>query len=82
MNQESSPERPESSHEMPPLGASPLAWGFAGVFLIPVVLIVMIFVTPMCSSPPGDGSENPLRLPRNIPQVDSQPVSTTGAVSD
>ena len=73
MSDESRPPSQESSHEMPPMGNSLLAWGFAGVFLMPLVLIVLIFATPMCS-PRRDGlTGNPMRLPQNISPVEDQP---------
>jgi hypothetical protein len=48
------PETPE--HQMPPMGEGPLAWGFAAFFLLPILLIVLVLVTPMCSTAGDHGT--------------------------
>ena len=46
------PKPSSSEHEMPPMAEGPLSWGFAGFFLLPLVLIALVFLTPMCGPIP------------------------------
>ena len=36
-------------HEMPPMGEGLMSWGFAGFFILPVILIVLVFLVPQCA---------------------------------
>lgn len=37
-------------HQMPPMGEGPLSWGFAGLFILPLILILLVFVTTRCTN--------------------------------
>ena len=30
------------------MGEGPLSWGFAGFFILPLILILLVFLTPRC----------------------------------
>ena len=32
------------------MGQGVLSWGFAGFFILPVILILLVFLTPKCSN--------------------------------
>ena len=50
----------QPKHEMPPMGEGLMSWGFAAFFILPVILLLMVFLIPRCSSA-GDG----VALPEN-----------------
>ncbi len=66
-----SSQEPDSGHEMPPMGGSAMSWGFAGFFLIPLVLALMVFAIPMCSKSPEFDGTAPLYSP--APERDKAP---------
>ena len=59
----------EPAHEMPPMGEGLMSWGFAGFFLLPVVLIGMVFMTPMCMESSQQGQD----LVDTVPMIEPTP---------
>ena len=49
-----------SQHEMPPMGEGMMSWGFAAFFILPIILLLMVYLIPRCSDA-GDG----VALPEN-----------------
>jgi len=60
-----------SEHEMPPMGASAMSWGLAGFFVIPLILVIMVFAIPMCAPSPEFDGTAPLYSP--APERDKSP---------
>ena len=48
MNDQTNPD--QSKHEMQPMGEGLMSWGFAAFFILPVILLLMVFLIPRCSS--------------------------------
>tara|TARA_B100001121_G_C18517023_1_gene539490 strand:- start:130 stop:306 length:177 start_codon:yes stop_codon:yes gene_type:complete len=46
-----------------------MSWGFAGFFLMPVVLIIMVFMTPMCMESSQLGQD----LVDTVPMIEPTP---------
>ena len=44
-----SPDQEQPPHEMPPMGQGALSWGFTGFFILPVILIVLVYTIPTCA---------------------------------
>ena len=42
----------DAPHQMPPMGEGLMSWGFVGVFLLPLALVILVFVPMMCSEGP------------------------------
>lgn len=59
----------DTLHEMPPMGEGLMAWGFAGFFFLPLVLIVMVFMTPMCMESSQLGQD----LVDTVPMIEPTP---------
>ncbi len=67
-------ERPDpnsSEHEMPPMAGSAMSWGLAGFFVIPLILVIMVFAIPMCAPSPEFDGTAPLYSP--APERDAAP---------
>ena len=67
---QSNPE-PAPEHEMPPMGGGAMSWGLAGFFVIPLILVIMVFAIPMCSASPEFDGTAPLYSP--APERDKSP---------
>ena len=62
---------PAPDHEMPPMGGGAMSWGLAGFFVIPLILVIMVFAIPMCSASPEFDGTAPLYSP--APERDKSP---------
>ena len=51
------------------MGEGLMSWGFAGFFLMPVVLIIMVFMTPMCMESSQLGQD----LVDTVPMIEPTP---------
>ena len=58
-----SDRKSDSDHEMPPMGGNVMSWGFAGFFIIPFILVLMVFDIPMCAPSPEFDGTAPLYAP-------------------
>lgn len=64
-------QEPAPDHEMPPMGGGAMSWGLAGFFVIPLILVIMVFAIPMCSASPEFDGTAPLYSPP--PERDKSP---------